>query len=74
MRLADSTMNWGGDYLPQAFSWLTIASNHGHSDALSELASLEAKLPPEQLEEGRKLAAQYKLNYDTTPPRRRKRL
>ncbi|GAG55958.1 unnamed protein product, partial [marine sediment metagenome] len=55
---------FGGDYLPQAFAWLTIASDHGHSGALSELESLEAKLPPSQLEKGRKLAIEYKNKYD----------
>ena len=62
----------GGAYLPQAFAWLTVASSHGHSKASLELVALEAQLPLDRLEEGRKLAAEYKQNYDSTPMRRRK--
>ena len=63
----------GGECLAQSFAWLTIASNHGHSKALSELATLEAKLSPPQLNEGRKLAGEYKRNFDTLPRCRKKR-
>ena len=57
----------GDDYFPQAFAWLTIAGNHGRSRALSEIIILQAELTLTQLNEGRKLALEYKRNYDTMP-------
>ena len=49
-----------GGELPKAFAWFTLAASHGHVAAKSELALLDAKLPLDKLEEGRKLAMQYR--------------
>ena len=52
----------GGENLPKAFAWLSIASDHGHANAKEALALLEVKLTIEHLEQGRALIKYYKKN------------